>query len=124
MTAFAALDILIVDDHETMRTMLARAMKAAGAEHVRTAENGWQALALLASQRADLILSDHNMPDMDGLDLVRALRRDPRHAKAHIIMLTGQDALREPGRAAGADAVLIKPVAPRELLETIEQLLS
>lgn len=123
MTGFAALQILIVDDHEMMRSVLSRALHAAGAEHVRTAENGWQALALLAAQPADLIISDYSMPEMDGVDLIRRVRADARHTQARVVMLTGHMSTGAAARAAGADAVLIKPVTPKDLLATLETLL-
>jgi CheY-like chemotaxis protein len=124
MTAFAALDVLIVDDHQMMRSMLERALRAAGAERVRTAASGRQALALLAEQPADVVISDHNMPDIDGTALVRCLRADPRHTAARIVMLTGNPDLLAAARDAGADLVLIKPMPPRDLLRAIAGLLA
>ncbi len=123
MSAFAALQILVVDDHEMMRSVLSRALRAAGATQIRTAENGSQALALLAAQPADLVISDYSMPEMDGLEFIRRLRADARHAQARVVMLTGHMNTETAAHQAGADVVLIKPVTPENLLIALEALL-
>jgi two-component system chemotaxis response regulator CheY len=120
----ADLDVLIVDDHEAMRAMLARALGAAGVQHVRAAADAPSALGQLRQRRADLILADHNMPGEDGLSLIAAVRGDAKLRGARIIMISGHaDAGHaEAARSAGADAVLVKPVSPRELMSTIAAL--
>jgi two-component system chemotaxis response regulator CheY len=122
MTTLNALDVLIVDDHEAMRTLLARVLTKAGISKVRAAANGADALAMLASQPATLILADQNMPQMDGLTFIASVRA--QGAAARIIMISGSAgaAQRAAATAAGADAVLMKPISPRDLLTAIETL--
>ncbi len=122
MSALASLDILIVDDHEPMRAMLRKVLERAGVEAIRDAANGTAALALLREKPAQLILVDRNMPGMDGAAFIAHVRADPRLAAAHILMITGD--ARQAENAAGADAVLVKPVAPRDLLAAIERVLA
>lgn len=121
-----ALDVLIVDDHEPMRAMLRKVLERAGVASVRDAASGKAALELLQERSAQLILVDQTMPEMDGLTLVDRVRADPSYAGARVIMLTGRaDAPHaEAARNAGVDAVLVKPVAPSELLAAIERVLS
>ena len=117
----ADLDVLVVDDHEAMRAVLTRARPAAGVARVRAAADGAAALTLLGERGADVIVVDRNMPEMDGLAFVAAVRADPKLAGARVIMLSGhaEAAHAEAARAAGADAVLVKPVSPRELMAAI-----
>jgi two-component system chemotaxis response regulator CheY len=120
------LDVLIVDDHEAMRVMLARVLVRAGVTQVRMAASGLEALALLAERPASLVLADQRMPGMDGLSFVSAVRGDAALQGARIIMISGAtDAAHfNAAREAGVDAVLVKPVSPRALLDAIEQVLA
>jgi len=124
MTTLADLDVLIVDDHEAMRALLLRVLTKAGVVRVRAAAGGAEALARLAERPATLILADQNMPGMDGFQLVAAVRADAALGAPRIIMVSGHAgaAHAEAARAAGADAILVKPVAPRDLLAAIEAL--
>jgi two-component system chemotaxis response regulator CheY len=121
----ATLPILIVDDHEAMRTLLCTVLERAGAGDVRVAASGEEALALLAEAPAGLVLADQTMPGMDGVALVAHLRADERMHGARIVMISGKNdaAHREEAAQAGVDAVLVKPVSPRALLETLERVL-
>ena len=121
MAAIAALEILIVDDHEGMRTLLATVLARAGAERVRQAASGAEALTLLQERAAALILADHMMPEMDGLAFTERARASG--SDAQIIMITGraEPGFAEAAAAAGANAVLVKPVSPRALIEAIER---
>jgi DNA-binding response OmpR family regulator len=120
----ADLDVLIVDDHEAMRAVLMRGLVAAGVGCVRAAADGEAALALLRERPAGVIVVDRHMPGMDGLAFVAAVRGETALADARILMLSGaSDASHaEAAQAAGADAVLMKPVTPRELLSAIAAL--
>jgi CheY-like chemotaxis protein len=120
----ADLDALIVDDHEAMRAILKRTLSMASVTRIREATNGARALAALEARPANLILADYAMPMMDGCSFVRAVRADPRFAGARIVIITGhaEESHAEAARAAGADAVMIKPISPRELLRTLETL--
>jgi two-component system chemotaxis response regulator CheY len=120
----ADLDVLIVDDHEAMRTLISRVLARAGVERVRTAASGAEALAALKTRPATLVLADQNMPGMDGLAFIAAVRADSAFGAPRIVVVSGQTSAEhmEAARAAGADAVLVKPVSPRDLLQTINEL--
>jgi len=117
----ADLDVLIVDDHDGMRALMRKVLERAGAGAVRDAANGEDALGLLASRPANLVMCDYSMPGMSGVELVRALRADAALSGLRIVMLTGHSsaAIADAARAAGAHAVLVKPVAPSALLAAI-----
>lgn len=118
----ATLEILIADDHEAMRALLQSVLARAGAECVRAARDTAQALSMLAERPADLVIADCQMPGASGLDFIAAIRAEPRYGAPRILMLTGRGDIAEAARAAGADALLVKPVSPRALLETIAAL--
>lgn len=118
MAAIADLDILIVDDHDTMRTLLSAVLERAGARKLRTATNGQSALSLLADAPADFILVDQVMPGMDGATFVAHVRASDSNTR--IIMISGNASA---SAATGVDAFLEKPVSPRALLEAIERVL-
>jgi len=126
MAAIAELDVLIVDDHEGMRTLLRAILARAGAGQIREAANAEAALTLLEERPAALILADHMMPGMDGTAFAQRVRGDAELASAKIIMITGraEACCAEEASAAGVDALLVKPVTPRALIETIERVLS
>lgn len=121
MADLAALDILIVDDDAPMRAVIERALRAAGGARIRTAESAPQALAQLASQAADLIITDHQMPEMAGLEFVAAIRADARLKHARVLMISGYAEIAN--NAPGVDAVLIKPIEAGALLGAVEKAL-
>lgn len=110
--------ILTVDDSRTIRDMVAFTLKGAGFD-VSEAEDGRKALDLLKSTTVDLIITDLNMPNMDGVALIRSLRADPRHRATPILMLTteGDPAKKAEGRNAGATGWIVKPFAPDKLID-------
>ncbi|MBL8546339.1 MAG: response regulator [Hyphomonadaceae bacterium] len=118
------LDVLIVDDHEAMRMLLARVLNKLGVRQIRAAESGAAALAALGERPASLVLADRNMPGMDGFSLVRNIRADPRLGTPRIIMISGNagGGHEDAARAAGVDMVLVKPVTGRDLVAAIEVL--
>jgi two-component system chemotaxis response regulator CheY len=120
----AELDVLIVDDHEGMRVLISRVLVRAGVAGVRAAASGAEALEQLRERPAALVLADQNMPGMDGLAFIRAVRADGALGGPRIIMISGQTSAEHAAaaRAAGADAVLVKPVSPRQLLQAINDL--
>ena len=90
------------------------------------AGDGKEALAQLDKlAKVHLIVSDVNMPNMDGITFVKHLKQHPRHKFAPVVMLTteGQDAKKEEGRAAGAKAWIVKPFNPPQLLDAVSKLL-
>jgi two-component system chemotaxis sensor kinase CheA len=117
--------ILVADDSITIRSLERGILEGAGYE-VLVASDGQAALALLAEATVDLLVSDVEMPRMDGYELTRAVRASPRLARLPVILLTGLDtpADKQRGIEAGADAYLVKSSFDQaSLLETIAQLL-
>lgn len=114
--------LLVVDDDRALRDTLSRALRLSGYD-VRLAENGSDALAEVASGVPDAVILDIGLPDIDGLDVCRMLRRDGN--RVPILMLTARDAVsdRIDGLDAGADDYLGKPFAVEELLARIRALL-
>lgn len=105
-----------------MRVILHRVLHAAGARRLRVASDAQSALALLAQRPADLIITDHDMPGMDGAELIASIRAVPALARARIVLISGFAGV--DAAEHGADAVLMKPVAPATLLAAIETALS
>ncbi|HYD88034.1 MAG TPA: response regulator [Vitreimonas sp.] len=116
------LDVLIVDDHEAMRVMLTRVLARAGVTAIRGASGAMEALALMAERAPSLVLADQRMPGMDGTAFIGAVRADAALAGVRVVMISGATSEEHfaAAKAAGADAVLVKPVSPRALLEAIE----
>lgn len=112
--------ILVVDDTRSMRKMVAAVLAGAGYE-VAEAEDGVHALELAQARRYDLVVTDHNMPRMDGVTLVRELRARPDYdAVALIVLSTEVDpGLKQKGREAGATGWMAKPFDPQRMLEIV-----
>jgi len=110
--------VMAVDDSKTMREMVVFALTEAGFL-VESAEDGQKALSVLNTIQVDLVITDLNMPVMDGISLIRNLRADPKHRAVPILMLTTEsDAEKKAeGRAAGATGWLVKPFNPEKLVE-------
>lgn len=117
--------ILIVDDSASLRTVVRLALARAGYD-VLEAEDGVDGLKRLdQTPKVHLIISDVNMPQMDGITFVTKVKQHVRHRFAPVIMLTteGQDAKKEQGRAAGAKAWIVKPFNPPQLLDAVAKLI-
>lgn len=112
--------VMTVDDSKTMRDIVAFTLRGAG-YRVSEAEDGVKALAALRGMSVDLVITDLNMPNMDGVKLIRALRADPRHRSVPILMLTTESdaAKKAEGRSAGATGWLVKPFSPEKLVELV-----
>ncbi len=115
---------LIVDDSASMRSMVSYTLKSAGFTVVEGA-NGSEALARLEATPVQLIITDLNMPVMDGLAFIRQARAHPRHRFTPILMLTteSQDAKKAEGKAAGATGWIVKPFDPERLLQVVARVL-
>lgn len=117
--------ILIVDDSSSLRMVVKLALTRAGYE-VLEAGDGKEGLAQLEKvAKVHLIVSDVNMPNMDGITFVTHVKAHPRHKFTPVVMLTteGQDAKKEQGRAAGAKAWIVKPFNPPQLLDAVSKLI-
>ncbi|WP_438971106.1 response regulator [Methylophaga sp.] len=117
-------NILAVDDSASMRQMVAFTLKGAGHD-VTDAEDGKQALDIARKQSFDLVLTDVNMPVMDGLSLTRELRQLQPYRFTPILVLTTEAGpeKKQEGRAAGATGWLVKPFNPEQLLATVKKVL-
>ena len=117
--------ILTVDDSPSIRQMLAYVLSSNGYQVIEAAD-GEQGLELAKANQADLILTDQNMPKMDGLALIKALRALPAYRSVPIMMLTTESspALKQQGREAGATGWMVKPFDPEKLLEMLKRAMS
>ena len=116
--------ILAVDDSASMRQMVAYALKNAGHEVVE-AVDGVDALKVAKTKSVNLVITDVNMPNMDGIALIKELRGLPNYKFIPILMLTteaGADKKQE-GKAAGATGWMVKPFNPEQLLATVDKVL-
>ena len=117
--------ILIVDDSVSLRAVVKLALVRAGYE-VLEAGDGREGLAQLEKAgKVHLIVSDVNMPNMDGITFVTHVKKHDRHKFTPVIMLTteGQDGKKQEGRAAGAKAWIVKPFSPPQLLDAVSKLI-
>jgi two-component system chemotaxis response regulator CheY len=112
--------ILAVDDSASMRYMLAFTLRNAGFD-VTEAVDGQDAWEKAAGRAFDLVLTDQNMPRLDGIGLTRRLREDPRFRSTPILILTteSRDEMKQKGRTAGATGWMVKPLDPTTLIEII-----
>lgn len=120
----SALRVLIAEDDPIASAVCARALKNAGYA-VQTVASGEAALRELNEQHFDLVIADVMMPELDGIDLVRAMRSDERLTRLPVLFLTGCDenSTKLRGYRAGGDSYLVKPVRPGELVDHVESLL-
>ena len=114
--------ILAVDDSKTMREMVSFTLKNAGYEVVE-AEDGQAALIALNGGKVDVVITDLNMPNMNGFGLIRALRALPNYKYTPILMLTteGDSGKKEEGKAVGATGWIVKPFNPVKLVEVVQK---
>ena len=115
--------VLLVDDERVLLTMVTHALKAMRPEWlVETASNGLEAMHVLRSRRVDILITDVQMPGMDGMALLMQVRQDPDLARLPLILISAQDdrtSVRQ-GMFSGADDYLTKPFSPEELILTVE----
>jgi two-component system, chemotaxis family, chemotaxis protein CheY len=113
---------LVVDDSTSMRQMVAYTLQTAGFS-TSEAENGVAALSVSQSKSFDLVVTDLNMPEMDGITLVKELRKRSEFKFTPILLLTteSQDSKKQEGKSAGATGWLVKPFNPDALLSTVQK---
>ncbi len=116
--------ILAVDDSASMRQMVTFTLKSAGYRVVE-AVDGQDALEKSAQSDFDLVLTDQNMPRMDGINLTKNLRNHPKFKSTPILILTTEssDQMKQAGRSAGATGWMVKPFDPAKLLEVIKKVI-
>jgi len=110
--------ILTVDDSKTMREMVSFTLKGVG-YNILEAEDGQQGVSVASSNSVDLIITDLNMPVMNGLDMIKSIRSLPQYSSTPILMLTteGDASKKMEGKEAGATGWIVKPFQPEKLVE-------
>jgi len=118
-----AKNILIVDDSASVRQVVGISLKQAGYDVIEGVD-GKDALSKLTGQKVHLIISDVNMPNMDGISMVKAIKQMAAYKFTPIVMLTteSQDAKKREGQEAGAKAWVVKPFKPDQLLGVVQKL--
>ncbi len=116
--------ILVVDDDKTTRKLLSLFLKAKGYEVV-AAENGLDAMEKLGTENINLVVTDMNMPYMDGIEFIRNLRSDDNWKNIPIVMVTTEadDEERKKAMEAGADDYLVKPANAEQITDSIKKIL-
>ena len=116
--------ILTVDDSRSIRQMVSFTLTQAGYQ-VLEAVDGSAALATLAVQRVDMVITDLNMPNLNGIELIHEVRKQPKNKFIPILMLTteSQDARKQEGKAAGATGWIVKPFNATQLVDVVKKVL-
>jgi two-component system, chemotaxis family, chemotaxis protein CheY len=116
--------ILAVDDSASMRQMIVATLKSAGYE-VLQASCGMEALQVVKTRQVDLILTDINMPNVDGFSLIRMVRALPTYRFTPILALTTESAaeIKKKGKEAGATGWIVKPFNPTQLLDVLKRVI-
>lgn len=116
--------VMIVDDSASLRQVVRMALSGAGYEVIE-AGDGQEALERLNGHKVQLVVSDVNMPRMDGITFVKTLKQRPEYRFLPVIMLTTEagQARKDEGRAAGAKAWMVKPFQPAQMLAAVSKLL-
>ena len=125
MPNVAALKVLIVDDQKSVRQVTRMTLEEIGVRHIHEAEDGSKAIDTATLQPLDLIISDYNMPEMDGLGLLRAVRGHPAARRVPFILVTGRGdkELVVKAAQAGANNYVVKPFTADILRQKIEQVI-
>ncbi len=120
-----AISILIVEDSSTMRSLIVSTLESLGDYEVVEAGSGFEALKILPGRRFDLIITDINMPDINGLELVNFVRSHPRYKETPLMIVSTEKSAedREKGMALGANTYITKPFAAEALKAAVLQLL-
>ena len=116
--------ILVVDDSSSLRQVVSIALKGAGYDIIEACD-GKDALGKLAGQKVHLVISDVNMPNMDGITFVKEMKKIAAYKFVPVIMLTteGSDEKKKAGQEAGAKAWVVKPFQPQQMLAAVSKLL-
>lgn len=117
--------ILVVDDSASLRQVVSIALKGAGYDVIEACD-GKDGLSKLNGQKVNLIVSDVNMPNMDGISMLKEVKSMPAYKFTPVIMLTteaGED-MKKQGQAAGAKAWVVKPFKPEQMLAAVSKLVA
>lgn len=117
--------ILIAEDSPTMRSLIVSTIAALGDFEIVEAANGFEALRILPREKVDLVITDINMPDINGLELVSFIKGNANYKATPLFIISteGSERDREKGLSLGADAYLTKPFSPQELQALIVRFL-
>ncbi len=120
-------DVLIVDDSQTMRKVIRKSVAISGFDlgSCWEASNGAEALDIVHSQKVDVILSDFNMPGMNGLEMARELHKDEKYRQIPILFISAQDnpEVANEGKALGIKGYIQKPFRPEEIRDLLQRTL-
>jgi len=118
-------NLLVVDDSATTRMLISLTLKKEGVYRIVEVANGREAVDKLGVEPVDCVLTDINMPQMNGLDLISYIRSQHREPKLPIIVITtqGEEEARDKGMAQGANAYLTKPISGPKLVSLVKELL-
>jgi two-component system, chemotaxis family, chemotaxis protein CheY len=118
--------ILVADDSKVMRQIVIRTLRQAGhsGHEIIEAENGRQAVELVHSEAPDLVLSDWNMPEMNGIDALATLRAGGNTVAFGFVTSEGSDEMRQRARQAGAAFLIAKPFTPEAFSEALDSVLA
>ena len=116
--------ILVVDDSASLRQVVSIALKGGGYDVIEACD-GKDALSKLSGRKVNLIISDVNMPVMNGIEVLKAVKQHPTSKFTPVVMLTTEagDDLKAQGKAAGAKAWIVKPFQPQTLLDAVSKLI-
>jgi len=116
--------VMNVDDAASMRGLVAMTLKNNGYQTVEACD-GRDALNKISRQKVHMVVTDFNMPNMNGIELIKALKADPKYKFLPIVMLTteSEDAKKQQGRMAGAKAWVVKPFKPETMLTVIKKVI-
>jgi two-component system chemotaxis response regulator CheY len=120
------MSILVVDDFSTMRRIITNVLKQLGYENILEAEDGTKALTILESQHVDFVITDWNMPQMSGLDLLKAIRASKDRKTIPVLMVTAE-AMQEniiAAAQAGVNNYIVKPFDAKTLADKINKIFS
>jgi len=117
------LTVLVVDDSAAMRTLLVSTLETLGSLEILQAANGFEALRILPRQEINLLLTDINMPDINGLELLSFVRSNPVYKEMPVVIISTEGSSKdiEKGMSLGASEYLVKPFMPEQLLEIVRK---
>ncbi len=118
-------EVLVVEDSSAMRSFIASTVEEIEGVRATEAASGFEALKELPRKQFDLIITDINMPDINGLELVRFIRENDRYQDCPLVIVSTESSQRdrERGLALGANSYLVKPFSPSDLRDCVERFL-